>query len=791
MSESDSTSRPASASLLESKVSLPYPSFSKAHSKEAVGSRESLGPRLNVLTPEPTATDLDGERTKDSRRGSADKGTPDHKRQSRRKQQNTNSRPLSPPLTNDDPDCIGRKDTSSEGRASEEKEKSTKAPDEAKKTRTRPHSTRSSSSVQRKSSEQTLKAGKTARPSTPKLKLFDVLQFPHKPSPQSKVRSSEKTSSSRRSSQQKKSPSPPRSSVSDNTITNAVDSDATSIAPIQVQTTTNLSKDSRGHRKARSLHSRTRSTDNFSGRKRNIHENAGAAQSPTTPPPPPPPPEIPLTRPKVDYLLQNGGLGYPVPRNFLGAGESTNMPQCMFDPNIVGSKLFEPFSRLLDDYGDVMQKNGSLAVATGYRSVARRLLDRLEAVFARDISSEICECHMCYTVEPNEELIGVSWGEVLEIVSGRRELPSWPPFHINAEPGAEDLGKSKRHTPMQKLDIDVPEEFREHYIRQSQKTKHTVNKWLSRQPDQSSTLPEEVDDETLAFAIVTSLDKTQRGLYYQLMEIRAATPVPRKETPKPPERPASLIIPGAAIQRLYRLSIPPRDPETALFLVKNPGMHNVLATVAAINEDEWDILISGRFDGFLRSGAEDDLPPTSSTAPPRKNGAPVADGPLRPASQPHGSASGRRKGTSSQQNISASAGGPISIDEESEIAVLSEVERDIFLGMEALEDAFEMLHSKAETVRRILRERNAGLTAANQARRGNIQVLPGAPPLGGRWSNSATPFEAESDDGIDDMLSEIAPSDSASNISSNRRRRPKRRTERRTPAPVEEEEDEG
>lgn len=66
----------------------------------------------------------------------------------------------------------------------------------------------------------------------------------------------------------------------------------------------------------------------------------------------------------------------------------------------------------------------------------------------------------------------------------------------------------------------------------------------------------------------------------------------------------------------------------------------------------------------------------------------------------------------------ASSGGPISLDEETEIAALAEIEREIFLGMEALEDAFEALHLKAETVRRTLRERGAGISMASQARKG-------------------------------------------------------------------------
>ena len=138
-----------------------------------------------------------------------------------------------------------------------------------------------------------------------------------------------------------------------------------------------------------------------------------------------------------------------------------------------------------------------------------------------------------------------------------------------------------------------------------------------------------------------------------------------------------------------------------------------------------------------------------------------------------------------------SFGAPVQMDEETEIAVLAEVEREIYLGMEALEDAFEALHCKAEAVRRSLRERGAGLSMAAQARRGStaegIEVRLGTPAstLNG-WSGLG--WDSETDDGIDER-SELAPDDSASNISFNRRRRPERRTERRTPAPVEEEDE--
>jgi len=125
----------------------------------------------------------------------------------------------------------------------------------------------------------------------------------------------------------------------------------------------------------------------------------------------------------------------------------------------------------------------------------------------------------------------------------------------------------------------------------------------------------------------------------------------------------------------------------------------------------------------------------------------------------------------------------VQIDEETEIAVLAEIEREIYLGMEAMEDAFEHLHNQAELVRRRLRERAAGLSMVAQQRRGSgadgIEVRMGTP------ANAR-----DGDENYDDLRSEIGPDDSASNVSHNRRRKAHRARERRTPAPVEEESEE-
>ncbi|PGH29021.1 hypothetical protein GX50_08235 [[Emmonsia] crescens] len=798
MPSADSNSRPSSACFLESKSSLPYPSFSKAHSKEAVGilgSRENLGqPKVDILTPEPT--DLaTGDQANGKERG---EGISPTRQETASRRHRTHRSPPSPPLTNLDQQSTRRESTTSGGKKSEEKRSTAKSQDE-KKHRPKPISKESTSSLRRKSDEGSKTSSRGSGPSTPGKKLFESLQYQRNKSPTSgnppKSRPLGRSNSAKQSSRRKvKSSSPDQSSVTQVEVApSSVDSDATSIAPNQQPAYQRPSMTMRAPAEPR----RTPTPRGYSSPRKQSPPLALHSPSTGLPPPPPPPPNVPITIPKVDYLLNNGGLKYHVPRSFLGAGESANMPHDFFKPAAAASKLFEPYNKLLDDYGVVISKCGSLAVATGYRSVARRLLDRLEAVFARDISSESCQCVMCYPSEVSPE--GVSWGEVLELVSGRQDLPSWPPFNIASKPGVADITDSNSDEPMQKMDMDIPEEFKEHYVRQSRKTKHAVDKWLSCNNDQSGSPPDEIDDETLMFAMLTYLDNEQRELFSVLLDIPMTPPEPKRETPKPRDRSDAIVQSGAAIQRMYRLSTPPRDPETALYLLNNPGIHHVLATLAAISSDEWDILISGRFDGFLRSGADDDLPQTYSAPPvrgPRSGSArPISQASnarLRNVSQPYGGSSYPSR---TSTPAPASFGAPIYVDEDTEIAALAEIERDIYLGMEALEDAFEILHVKAEAIRGTLRERGAGLQVANLTRRGGsggVEVLSGTPAsgiAGYGLNNNGGGWESSTDDGIDDGISDILPSDSASNISSSRRRRPKRRNERRTPVVFEEEEE--
>ena len=705
---------PAStASPHGSRASLPYPSFSKAHSKEAVGSRENVvNPRLSYYTPDPT--DLDP--TKITNEGVEPDGT--------------GGAPPSPPLTTvDQATAVG--DNATSAAIIEKGRDEDSSP-------TDPAATSVKESRQRKS-VRTVKAGtvkagtshKVERKRSDLQKAADEIKKRlqrRKSSSGSKAKSDRQSSARSRSSQretsrdEEKSAEPTRrsrtstpiktkpkpatiedmdssttsgrpSSPVDTSITetetetqseSTIDSDATSIAPnqpsIQEPSTPMMNGLPSPPTSSESpLRTPAPSEPNLPPTQKTTpalvtsddHSLSGSFDGSPAPPPPPPPPAVPFQMPRVDYLIQNGGLSRTIPRNLLAAGAPIDALNVPLAAQV--ESFFAPFSRLLDDYTKVISRSGSLAVATGYRSIARRLLDRLEVVFARDISSEVCSCVICESTPFDSESIaasqGVSWGEILEYVCGRQELPLWPPFILDNAQAGLGLSKTENQAPMQHLDIDVPEEFRDHYIRQSKKTKQSVDRWLANQPDSPASPPQDVDDETLTFAMLTRLEADQRPIFSTLAGVAPSRPPSRASTPLMEPRSELLERTGLAIQRLYHLPGPPRDPESAMYLLTNPDLHNVLATLAAISDDEWDILTSGRFDGFLRSGAED----VSNPQPPSNQ---TSTQGLTPAAQKNPSMPPSRGTTPFSRGptpSSATAGAPVAMDEETEIAVLAEI----------------------------------------------------------------------------------------------------------------------
>ena len=789
-----------------SRVSLPYPSFSKAHSKEDVGlsSREDVSSRStrrnnDPITPE--TTDLGS-----SMRRSKSTLNPD----TRRTNIANDDRPPTPPETDLSAEK-GRGKTST-SRLRDDYDRPSSGMSGVSRSSSRREDDRSKLSAKTKASSQAtfLQPPTREPPPPPAVQTVDDDASMLSDDRTAGARSAATSVPPKRSVSTKISrvPSPMEADDSPESVQDSSPKTPTATTPqFPPQTFPDEKPPHRQHadidhndRSARPTPTATPMTDLGS----------------PPPPPPPPPPALNIQEvPRVDYLLQHGGLTHPVSKTFLSVIPRQNGTRPSNPPLVGADTLFAPFFNLLDQYQNVIQKQGSVAVATGHKSVARRLLDRLEDVFSRDLPAEGCSCVMCE--KSPEEHRGLGWGEVLEQVGGRVELPSWPPFDlanlgVNAAEIAADV--PPRPASPVKLDPDIAEEFRDHYLRQSKKVRSAVDKWMNNCAEAPP--PSDVDDETLAFAMLTSLEQEERPYFNALLSgSREIQPAVRAPTPMRKPRTDFLVKTGLALQRLYRLPQLPRDAETAMHLVKNPPLHDLLSTISDINPQEWEILISGRFDGFLWSGADvgDASTPTGDNSQSRgvtpANGyfsPPPSRGPMTPGmgqtpgygasrtTTPYSGMFSRGTTPASFVSMSSAAPGnrqPVSYDEEVEVVVLSEVEREIYQGMEALEDAFEKLHRRAETVRNALRQRNAGLSMSIQSRRaGRIDVLP---QLSGGSYGYERPAWAMSDD--DDGRSEsdwggddfsIAPEDSASNVASNRHRRPKRRNERRTPAPIEE-----
>ncbi|OBT71443.1 hypothetical protein VF21_10599 [Pseudogymnoascus sp. 05NY08] len=813
-----------------SRESLPYPSLSKAHSKDAVYSRVDLN-KPDVYTPEPT--DIEAHKARGSQESLKAK-IPRGSQESLKREG-----PLTPPDT--ELSAQRKSSTSTPARAAKIREEEAKGsrPSSRGSERSwfgRPKVMRDDrSKVSTKSKDSRGTARKASRP---RVDVVEVVEDDYL-SDEAQSRS-------------------------------GFDSNATSVAPKRTQPQQvaagsggrppGLDTDS-GQSNRESASPRTPTATpkfdahdpkNFARDFRptpspfvNFDVPGGQQQSnfdSPLPPPPPPPPMVPINIPRVDYLMQNGGLPRPIPKVLLAVTPShtgTSYPgRASVPPAPDIEKVFGPFYSLLDQYETVLDKNGSVAVATGYRSIARKLLDRLENVFARELSAEGCTCIMCSS-DPDARLYharALGWGDVLEWVSGRRSLPPYPAFDFGATTAGlglpSSLTEDGRPSSPQKIDPDIAEEYREHYLRQSKKTKAVVDKWLSATPGTAAPPPLDIDDDTLSFTILTHIPSSSRPIFSALLSGSATAPTTRAPTPAPKVRSEFIAKTTLAIQRLYRLPTAPRDPEAAIYLLHNPSLHHLLTTLSLINTAEWEILISGRFDGFLWSGADLDAAATSSPpsdpnfpfppsrGPTPSTAAPPSRGPTPGGRYPFSPPPLRNAFDTSpppSRNPTPSAfpppsipgtpfqGGrhPVSSDEDAEIAVLAEIERDIYSGMEALEDAFEALHRKAEVVRQALRQRGAGLAMAAQSRRGGAgfgvrAATPGGESAAGGWGAGGAGGAGgggwqgeESESGSEWAEEEIAPDDSASNISSSRHRRPKRRNERRTPALVEEDEEEG
>lgn len=450
--------------------------------------------------------------------------------------------------------------------------------------------------------------------------------------------------------------------------------------------------------------------------------------------------------PKVDYMLLNGGLPYQLPPRLMTSDNPAhNRPRPGYEGSAKGlfdaGSLFTPLVTRLQDIDAVLANDGSVAVATGYRSVTQRLLDRLDDTSTNTAMAPRCICIMCSSGtnrKSNDRSLRLAWTVILDCFHNRRQLPPWPPAFLQGPASSTSISAFTPGKPMQLLDPDLPVQFREHYLAQNDKTKASVDKWLHAQ-DASSL--DDVDDETQCFAILTRLNAEQRNVFGTLMQ---------SGTTHIPDGHASFLESmTAAIQRLNRLNQRPRDPESVIYMMENPQLHDMLMAVAEVNDAEWTIMTSASFDALL-----------SGTSSRTTSFSHAEDG------LPHST-----------------------VDAETEVQTLVNMDHELLAGMESLETQFEAMHQRAEQLRRKMQERASALASAIQ-RRAASALEPegmdmntkttttgagaGMNPNVSTHANTIPRIidNANDDDGMNDLQSELAPDDSASCIAYTRSRAP-------------------
>lgn len=513
----------------------------------------------------------------------------------------------------------------------------------------------------------------------------------------------------------------------------------------------------------------------------------------------------------VDYLLQHGGLQRPVSISFSPQrdphhidyipGNTGDIPEVSYSPINVNSgcddsaadrsslTVFTPLHCSLDAYAQILASGGSIAVGTGYRSVARRLLERVEALFARDI--------------------GLPWGETLEWLRGKRRrerLPALPVLPVRsllkkAASGVDEgeaptilgnnQGEDSRHllapppaVPLQQPPADGQGVHQMLAEGEKIRTKTKVEEWLDETETVISTTINNNTPNSGPMGLSNGRTNDVAGIFYvtvanqfhashqnpqahdTLQDVASTTSQEEEEeklvssivmellneSPLQKEHYAQYLNDNALLERTMlslRRLYPSFHPQTitrciaALYLLLHPDLHPVLEAISKITKGELDLLNSGRFDGFLD---EKDVIPA---------------------------------------------------DEEKELEALETLDGNIFRTMEQLEDEIEALHVRAEELRRKLRVRKEAIARkmvlAGKEKESGGTTTSGAMeqfggPLGRQNSITTTPLvkhvqlpppppKSDYFEGLDreSTLNPIMPDDSASNYGSRHRRRTSRK----------------
>jgi hypothetical protein len=286
----------------------------------------------------------------------------------------------------------------------------------------------------------------------------------------------------------------------------------------------------------------------------------------------------------IDYLLPNGSLPQPVSGYFhpshdpwdLEPSETTKEEN--EDSNPVKG-IFGNLNFLLESYFSVLSAGGSIAVGTGYRSVARRLLERVEGIFARDLGAE-----------------GAGWPEVLEYLRGGRQRPFLCVLPVRAVLARQEEESAGQNTA-QELAASVVAGV------QIKPPMSKVKQWLEEIEQVLKASGPEPEDDAIKEASAEATEANDK------MQIEIIEGILRNNTEQPQFKnfrnylsdTSRITLTQRALRRLYH-DHPTEaitQPIAALFLLLHPDLHPILQALANVTEAELDLINSGRFDAFL------------------------------------------------------------------------------------------------------------------------------------------------------------------------------------------------
>lgn len=357
-----------------------------------------------------------------------------------------------------------------------------------------------------------------------------------------------------------------------------------------------------------------------------------------------------------------------------------------------------------------------MAVGTGYRSVARKLLQQVGGVFNREVGVE-----------------GIDWSDILEYIRGDEPKPCLCVLPVKGliQRNIDTATILSGAEPASEVGIQAPQQTKELAesvvagVREKSGT-GKVQEWLEevekvlRQqpppPPTASTVPEEIEHE-YEDEVVT-----------QIIEGILPTPAQIEVFRSYLADYAYLASTKAALMRLYpqHPAVSITKPIVALYLLLHVELHPMLAAIGGLSDAEMELINSGRFDGFLDG---------STNAVPR--------------------------------------------DEEQELGCITDLHKKLAHVMYTLDDELAELHNRALIVRQALKERIDAIAIrikrkTPESEYGDNTVVNGGGDLAvgdeDEQDDLLSPLmPVEEWDGGKSIL--LSPDDSASNVHFSQRRR--------------------